>query len=322
MISPSGWSHWPRSWECRSSALWPGEHEAQPLFFLGRFTDATGALDDGIAIDDAVAAWDDPAHLLHYTVRAGAACRLYSAWALWYLGFPDLALQKVEAGLALAQRLAHASGLAFALVWAAALHILRREFDLAYRRAEPAVEITRKHRMSAWFGHATVCRGFALVGLGQKREGIAQIQTGLAAWHVTGARLLDTQWRGFLAEAHLQAGQFGASLDVLDRAAEVAAETGECHYQAELYRLRGVVLTETGDAGEGAAWLQRAIDVARQQQAKSWELRAATSLARLWAEQGERQKARDLLSPVYGWFTEGFDTADLRDARALLDTLS
>jgi tetratricopeptide (TPR) repeat protein len=194
------------------------------LFFLGRFTDATAALDDGIAIDDAVAAWEDPAHLLHYTVRAGAACRLYSAWALWYLGFPDLALQKVEAGFTLAQRLAHASGLAFALVWAAALHILRREFDLAYRRAEAAVEITRKHRMSAWFGHATVCRGFALVGLGQKREGIAQIQTGLAAWHVTGARLLDTQWLGFFAEAHLQAGQFAASLDVLGRAAEVAAK--------------------------------------------------------------------------------------------------
>jgi tetratricopeptide (TPR) repeat protein len=291
------------------------------LFFLGRFTDATAVLDDGIAIDDAVAAWEDPAHLLHYTVRAGAACRLYSAWALWYLGFPDLALQKVEAGFTLAQRLAHASGLAFALVWAAALHILRREFDLAYRRAEAAVEITRKHRMSAWFGHATVCRGFALVGLGQKREGIAQIQTGLAAWHVTGARLLDTQWLGFLAEAHLQAGQFAASLDVLGRAAEVAAETGECHYQAEVYRLRGAVLAETGEAAEGASWLRRAIDTARSQQAKSLELRAATSLARLWSEQGRRAEAYDLVAPIYGWFTEGFDTADLKEARALLDEL-
>jgi predicted ATPase len=176
--------------------------------------------------------------------------------------------------------------------------------------------------MSAWFGHATVCRGFALVGLGQKMEGIAQIQTGLAAWYVTGARLQDTQWLGFLAEAHLQAGQFAASLDVLDRAAEVAAETGECHYQAEVYRLRGAALAETGEAAEGASWLQQAIDTARGQQAKSLELRAATSLARLWCDRGKRAQARDLLAPVYGWFTEGFDTADLKDAKALLDELA
>jgi class 3 adenylate cyclase/predicted ATPase len=292
------------------------------LFFLGRFADAATAVNEGIAFDDAVAAWEDPAHLLLYTERAGVACRLYSAWALWYLGFPDGALQKVEAGLALAQRLAHASGLAFALIWAADVHIVRREFDVAHGRAEAAVEIARKHRMSAWFGHATVCRGVALVGLGQQAEGIAQIQTGLAAWHETGARALDTQWLGFLAEAHLQAGKFDDALSTLDRATETAAATGECHYQAELHRLRGVVLAETGESAEAASWFQRAIDTARGQEAKSLELRAATSLARLWRDQGKRAQARDLLAPVYGWFTEGLDTADLRDAKALLDELA
>ena len=292
------------------------------LFFLGRFADAATAVNEGIAFDDAVAAWEDPAHLLLYTERAGVACRLYSAWALWYLGFPDGALQKVEAGLALAQRLAHASGLAFALIWAADVHIVRREFDVAHGRAEAAVEIARKHRMSAWFGHATVCRGVALVGLGQQAEGIAQIQTGLAAWHETGARSLDTQWLGFLAEAHLQAGKFDDALSTLDRATETAAATGECHYQAELHRLRGVVLAETGESAEAASWFQRAIDTARGQEAKSLELRAATSLARLWRDQGKRAQARDLLAPVYGWFTEGLDTADLRDAKALLDELA
>ena len=241
------------------------------LFFLGRFADAATAANEGIAIDDAVAAWDDPAHLLLYTERAGVVCRLYSAWALWYLGFPDGALQKVEAGLALAQRLAHASGLAFALIWAAALHILRREFDPAYTRAEAAVEIARKHRMSAWFGHATVCRGFALVGLSHQGEGIAQIQTGLAAWHVTGARLLDTQWLGFTAEARLRAGQLDDALDALDRAAETAAATGECHYQAELHRLRGVVLSETGDAAEAASWLQWSASSAMPRQSAPWQ---------------------------------------------------
>jgi predicted ATPase len=153
-------------------------------------------------------------------------------------------------------------------------------------------------------------------------EGIAQLRTGLADLSGTGARLLYTQWLGFLAEAHLQAGQFEDALTALDRAAETAAATGECHYQAELYRLRGLVLAETGEAAEAASWLHRAIDTARSQQARSLELRAATSLARLWAKEGERANAHDLLAPVYGWFTEGFDTADLKEAKALLDELA
>jgi predicted ATPase len=146
---------------------------------------------------------------------------------------------------------------------------------------------------------ATICRGFAMVGFGQQAEGIAQLRTGLAAWNGTGARVLDTQWLGFITQAHLQAGQFDEALTALDRAEESAA-TGECHYQAELYRLRGVVLAETGEDAEAAYWLQQAIDTARSQQAESFELRAATSLARLWAHQGNRAQARDLLAPFYG----------------------
>ena len=168
---------------------------------------------------------------------------------------------------------------------------------------------------------ATMCRGFALVGLGHQEEGIAQIRTGLAAWNAVGAHLLDTQWLGFTAEAHVQSGQFDDAVTALDRAAEIGAATGDCHYQAELYRLRGVVLAETGEATEAASWLQRAIDTARSQQAKSLELRAATNLAKLWADHDERRKAHDLLAPIYGWFTEGFDTADLKDAKALLEEL-
>jgi predicted ATPase len=161
-----------------------------------------------------------------------------------------------------------------------------------------------------------------VAGRGQEREAIVQIQSGLAAWNATGGRLLDTQWLGFLAEAYLQAGQLDDALAALDQAAETAAATGESHYQAELYRLRGVVLGKTGENAEAAGWLQRAIDTARGQQAKSLELRAATGLARLWAKQGRRAEAHDVLAPVYGWFTEGFDTADLKDAKALLDELA
>jgi predicted ATPase len=290
-------------------------------FFLGQFTDAAATANEAIAIDDAVAAWDDPAPLVLYYERAAVVGRLYLAWTLWYLGFPDSALQTVEAGLAIAQRLEHAHSVAFALTYAAALHNLRREFALAHRRAEAAVEIAREHRMSAWLGQATLCRGYALAGLGRQAEGIAQIHSGLAAWHVTGGHVLDSQWLGSLAAAHLQAGQFADALKMLDLAAETAATTGDCHYQAELHRLRGTVLAKTGEEAEAATLFKQAIDSARSQQAKSLELRAATSLACLWAGQGQRTRAGDLLAPVYGWFTEGFENADLKDAKALLDEI-
>ena len=139
------------------------------LFFLGRFADAAAALDEGIAIDDAVGAWEERrADLLLHTERAAVACRLYSAEALWFLGFPDGARERIEGGLALAHRLEHPNSLAFALTWAAILHNFRREFAEARGRAEAAMEIAGRHRMSAWFGHASVCRGFALAGLGQR----------------------------------------------------------------------------------------------------------------------------------------------------------
>jgi tetratricopeptide (TPR) repeat protein len=290
------------------------------LFFLGRFSDATRELNEGIAIDDAIEAQDDHrADLLLHTERGGVVCRLYSAWALWFLGFPDRALERVEAGLALSQRLAHPHSLAFALTWAGLLHNFRREFAAAQGRAEAAIGIAREYGLAEWHAEATLCRGFASIGLGQEAEGIAQLYAGLAGLDETGAHLLDTQWFGFITEACAQAGQFEEALTALDRA---AAMTAVCHYQAELYRLRGTVLVETGKDAEAAAWLHRAIDTARSQQAKSLELRAAMSLARLWRDQDKRAQARDLLAPVYGWFTEGFDTADLRDAKALLDALA
>jgi tetratricopeptide (TPR) repeat protein len=148
------------------------------LFYFGRFADAASELNQGIAIDDTVAAWEDPAHLLLYTERAGVVCRLYSGWTLWFLGFPDEALERIETGLALGQRLAQANSLAFALIFSALLHTFRREFDLVQGRAEAAIEIASKHRLPQWLAQATICRGFALVGLGQQVEGIAQLRSG------------------------------------------------------------------------------------------------------------------------------------------------
>lgn len=292
------------------------------LFFLGRFAEAYREVGAGIAIDDAVADWEDPAHVVLYTERAGVVCRLYLAWVLWLFGFPNRALETADNALALGQRLAHAHSLAFAMTWAGLLHNIRHEFDAARQRTEVALGIAREYGLAHWVNQATICRGFALVGLGQQAGGIEQLRSGLAGWNARGCHLFDTQWFGFLAEAHLMAGQPDDALSALDRATETAAVSGESHYQAELHRLRGVVLAETGEDGEAAAWLQRAIDTACSQQAKSLELRAASSLARLWRDKGRHAEARDLLAPIYDWFTEGFDTADLKAAKALLDELS
>jgi predicted ATPase len=230
-------------------------------------------------------------------------------------------VERVEAGLALGQRLGHANSLAFAQNFAALLHGFRREFAAARTRAEATIDLAREHPLPQWLAEAIICRGFALVGLAQPVEGIAQLRTGLAAWNGAGCRLFDTQWLSYLAEAHLRAGQLDDALTALDRAAEAIAATGECHYQAELYRLRGTVFADIGEQAEAASWFRQALDTARSQQAKSLELRAATSLAHLWRDQGKRAQAHDMLAPVYRWFTEGLDTADLKEAKALLDEL-
>jgi predicted ATPase len=244
-----------------------------------------------------------------------------SGRALWFLGFPDRALKRVEAGLALAERLAHANTLGFALAWAGFLHNFRGEFAAAQRRAEAAIGFSSEHLLPQRLAQATMCRAFALVGLGRQAEGIAELRAGLAAWNGTGAHLLDSQWLGFIAEAHLRAAEFDEALTTLDGAAQTAVAAGDCHYQAELHRLKAVVLAASGNPAEAASCFQQAIDMAQSQQAKSLELRAATSFARLWRDQGRRAEARDLLAPIYDWFTEGFDTADLKDAKALLDAL-
>jgi predicted ATPase len=204
----------------------------------------------------------------------------------------------------------------------AVLHNLRRECGAAVRRAEAAIDLANEHHLRQYLEFAMMCRGVALVGLGRHAEAIAQLRAGLVDWHNLGAQAHDTKFLSFLAEARLRVGQFDEALTALDQAAEVVAATGERYYQAELHRLRGAVLAVTGNTVEAGSSFRQALDTARSQQAKSLELRAVTSLARLWADRRERAQARDLLAPVYGWFTEGFETADLKDAKALLDELA
>src|SRR5215470_14160743 len=167
-------------------------------------------------------------------------------------------------------------------------------------------------------------RGWTLVQQGQAQAGIEQLSQSGIAFRATGAELTRPYYLALLAEAYGTLGQPEAGLAVLTEALTQADKTGEHWCEPELYRLKGdLLLQQTSDnATEAENCFHQAISIAQSQQAKSWELRAATSLARLWQQQGKRQEAHDLLAPVYGWFTEGFDTADLKEAKALLEALA
>jgi predicted ATPase len=198
-------------------------------------------------------------------------------------------------------------------------------------QAEAAMAMAREHGFPFFESWARILLGWALTEQGDVAEGIAQLREGLAAYRAIGAALGCPCFLGLLAQAYGRAGQTDQGLAVLDEALTTAHHTGERQYEAELYRLQGELLLQVaGRDGarlasamtEAARCWRQALDLARRQHAKSLELRAALSLARLGQRQGKRAEAHALLAPVYGWFTEGFDTADLQEAKALLDAWS
>jgi len=256
-----------------------------------------------------------------YGADPGAVCRIYAAVVLWSLGHPQQARQRMEEALTLAQALSHPHSLAFVLVFAAVLHCLRGEVPAASARADAATRLAAEHGIAQWFAGGTILRGWAVAAQGQVAEGIAQIHQGLAAWRAAWAECLRPSWLVLLAEAYAAGDDPTGGLHTLAEALALIEKTGERWYAAELYRLKGecLLLCSQAQQGEAAACFQQALDIARHQQAKSWELRAASSLARLWQQQGKVTDARDVLAPVYHWFTEGFDTADLQQAKALLE---
>ena len=254
----------------------------------------------------------------------GVCCRYRSGPTLWLLGSPDQAVASSQAALTLAQQLAHPLSLAIALYWAAILHHLRREAPLTQARAEALMTIATDQGFPGLLTQAMPLLGWALAASGHGEEGIMQIQQGLAASQAIGGARDRPYHLALLAEVSAQVGQTTEGLEVLAEALATLPKSGVRWWEAELYRLRGELLLQHAVAqpGEAEACLQQALAVARRQQAKSLELRAATSLARLWQQQGKRAEARELLAPVYGWFSEGFDTADLQEAKALLKALA
>ena len=316
------------------------------LIWLGEFAGARAHLEQGMAL------YHPQRHRSHaflYGYDSGVHCLSFGAWGLWYLGYPDQALRRIHDARTLAQEVAHPFSVGFALAFAAWLHQLRREGQAAHERAAALIALATEQEFPFWESWGTVLRGWTLAEQGQSAEGIAQIRQGIAAWRATGAELQLPYYLALLAEAYGKAGQAEEELSVLAEALTAVHKTGERQHEAELYRLKGELLlnAECGRSQSpcATAWAQRsfppptqsrrvqnaaltaeecfrqALDISSQQQAKSLELRAAVSLGRLWQQQGKHAEAYDLLAPLYDWFTEGFDTADLQEARALLATL-
>jgi predicted ATPase len=265
--------------------------------------------------------YDPEKHASHRFVYGGhdpgACARLLGSWAEWLLGYPEKALASSADSVSMAERIAHPFTQSLALTFSAVLHLNRREAGRALSLVETAEAVVAEQRLSLPL-ELGIVHGAALLGQGVAEEAIARIREG-----VTKSTGLGRPYGlAFLGEGLAWHGDRAAALAALREGLEIARTTGEHGWDAELHRLAGTVLVAENKLNEGEASLQQAIRVAHAQQAKSFELRAARDLARLWGEQGRRSEARDLLAPVYGWFTEGFDTADLKEAKALLDQLA
>jgi predicted ATPase len=249
-------------------------------------------------------------------------CRNYLAWALWLLGYADQALQQHAEAMALAQTQSSSHDLIFTMVHAAVQHHLRREAAATRAWAEQVLALATEQAYTSWMEYGLMYHGWALTVEGHGDSGLATLRQGLSDWQRRGTPFRQPYFLALLADACAQAGQTAAGLQAVVDALEIVNTTGERFYEAELYRLKGELLTQTGARNEAEACLHQALAVARRQQARSWELRAAISLSRLWQQQGKQDAARELLTAIYGWFTEGFETMDVQEAQALLAELS
>jgi predicted ATPase len=289
-------------------------------FFQGDYAAAWTHLEQGLALIDPAA---QQSQVLHQGEASGVRCLTVAAATLWCRGYPTQALRRSQEALALAQALAHPQSLAVAQYWAALLHHRRCEAAVVQVQAEALLTLATAQQLPLWVGHGTCWQGWVLAMQGHGEAGLAQLQQGLATVLATGQTLTQPLQCVLCAEAAGCAGQVDAGLHLLAKALSAFETSGRGDMLAEAYRLRGVFLLRQAvpDVVQAEACFQQALAIARRQQAKSWELRAAMSLARLWQQQGKRAEAQALLAPVYGWFTEGFDTSDLQDARALLGEL-
>jgi class 3 adenylate cyclase/predicted ATPase/DNA-binding winged helix-turn-helix (wHTH) protein len=295
--------------------LWGHWALGTTLWFLGECAPAAAHLVQGTAFYE-----HHQPQPRYGGTNPGVLCLSYAALALWALGYPDQALQRSQEALTRARELAHPFSLTQALFLAALLHQFRREVDAARTYTEASMALARAQESEQCVALCTIYGGWILAMQGHGDEGIAELQQGINAWQATGAAIA-LYYLILLAQAYGESGRTADGLGVLVEARTRVDHDEDRLYEAEVYRLQGELLLRpaVGDEHQAEACFQHALAVARRQQARSWELRAAVSLSRLWQRQGKRDAARALLSPIYGWFTEGFDTADLQEAKALLE---
>ncbi|MFC1717949.1 AAA family ATPase, partial [Candidatus Poribacteria bacterium] len=292
----------------------------ETLFCLGDFALSLEHMEQGFAL------YNPQKHrdlAFVYSRDSGTQCLNYISMSLFHLGYPDKALEKTCESQKLASELAHPYSLAQALAHSCFVHQFRREENDVQKKAEKALALSIEHNFPVWLAGGKIFRGWALAQQGQMDEGIGLIKQGIDAWRATGAELPMPGWYSMLAEMLGKSGQVEEGLAVLDEALAIVDRTGERWRDAELCRLKGELLLMQGDnAAEVEAYFHQTIEIARRQQARSWELRAVISLSRLWQKQGKSEEARQMLQEIYDWFTEGFGTKDLQEAKALLEELS
>jgi len=323
--------HEPRARELSDSLMAMAEKLAHPMltvwacvargntyYHMGRMAAACEQIEKGLALYDpqaeqAAGAFQDPG------VLAGA----YMAPTLWFLGYPDRALAAGRAAIQLARDKKDPFGEAHATFFTASVLQLRGEAEATLQLCEDTIALATEHGFPIWLGQGQMWRGWALCALGKTQEGIEQLAAGIATYAGTGAGLGITYWAGLRAETFLMAGETDKALAAASEVPQLVARGGEGIYEPELYRLIGEAMLRR-DPGSHVAALKafrEAIEIARDRGTKSWELRAATSLARVLDTQGQRTDARNMLEEMLGWFTEGFDTSDLKQARRLLEDL-
>jgi class 3 adenylate cyclase/predicted ATPase len=290
------------------------------LGYTGEFVSSRSHLEEVLALYDSISRISDRSHIRSHIESNIVVAQVMLEIVLFCLGFPDQARVQSNAAIAEARRLAHPPSLATSLSMAIRLHWLVGDSTALDELAEELVAVAAEHDFGQFRAQGTICRGWVKVENGDVAEGLSLLRSGTAAFRATGQRIWLPQYASLLARAYEIAGQVEEAVAQLDEALQIVDRTGERWFAAELNRHKGQLLLQ-GHPEAAQQLYRKALSIAEGQEAKLWELRIAASLARLRRDQGRRAEARDLLAPVYGWFTEGFDTPDLKDAKVLLDQL-
>jgi len=278
-------------------------------------------------LDRSITLYDPPAHRAMAS-RFGhdnrVAASIYRSWALWMLGYPEAALADAERAITHARELGQAATLMLALCFTSLTYSLCGSYSAANARLDEDLALANEKGAALWRAFGMLSQGCVLALTGKSSDAAQTITAGLAEFRATGSTFWTPLFLSYLAKAHAELRQFDDAWRCIDEVITAVQATKETLCQAEVHRVAGEIalLSPERDVAKAEAHFERALTVARAQQAKSWELRAAMSMAGLWRDEGKVQQARELLASVYGWFTEGFSTRDLKEAKALLDALA